>query len=102
MRLERLAASNLRKLVGTPRAPDRRTIRLASLAEDADMGMLDDFKQQNPDYAGVDNNTLADALYAKYYSQNMPRADYDAKLGLAQPQANQADPSFWQRATQSL
>jgi hypothetical protein len=44
------------------------------------MSKLDEFRAQNPAYKDVDDDTLADALYKKFYS-TMPRSDYNAKIG---------------------
>ncbi|MBK8085030.1 MAG: hypothetical protein IPK28_15070 [Devosia sp.] len=40
------------------------------------------FKAEHPDYANVDDRTLADALYRKFYA-SIPRGEFDAKVGLA-------------------
>jgi hypothetical protein len=48
------------------------------------MSGLDDFRSQNPAYANVPDEQLADALYKKYYSA-MPRDQFDTKLGIAAP-----------------
>lgn len=44
------------------------------------MAGLAEFRAKNPAYEYVDDATLSDALYKKYYSK-MPRAEFDAKMG---------------------
>jgi hypothetical protein len=65
---------------------------------------LDDFRAQNPAYSGVGDADLADAIYSKFYAGAMPRADFDARLGLAPnagapaaPATPAAQPSFMSR-----
>lgn len=53
------------------------------------MAGLADFRAQHPEYNDMSDTALADALYRKFYS-DMPRADFDAKIGVAAPQP---DPS---------
>lgn len=45
------------------------------------MPTLSDIRQQYPQYSDLSDSALADALYGKFYS-DMPRQDFDAKLGL--------------------
>jgi len=47
------------------------------------MGILDEYRRQNPQYKDISNNALADAMYDKFYS-NIPREEFDAKVGYAQ------------------
>lgn len=42
---------------------------------------LAQFRQENPDYADVDDETLADALHRKFYSE-MPRAEFFTAVGV--------------------
>ncbi len=42
---------------------------------------LDDFRAKHTQYADVDDATLADALYKKYYS-HADRREFDARVGL--------------------
>ncbi len=44
------------------------------------MAGLDDFRAQYPQYNDMPDTKLADALYTKFYS-DIPRADFDAKIG---------------------
>lgn len=50
---------------------------------------LSDFRQQYPQYSDMSDTALADALYTKYYS-DMPRADFNFKLGLSDAPAQPA------------
>jgi hypothetical protein len=54
------------------------------------MKTLTDIKQEYPQYADVPDAQLADALYNKYYS-SIPRADFDAKIGIQKPSAGLLD-----------
>ena len=45
------------------------------------MAGLATFRQQNPAYANVPDDVLADKLYQKYYSK-VPRAEFDKRMGL--------------------
>jgi hypothetical protein len=47
------------------------------------MGMLDDFRAQNPAYNDMPDSALALALHKKFYS-DMPIGDFNQKIGLAQ------------------
>jgi hypothetical protein len=49
------------------------------------MATLSEIRQQYPQYSDMSDGALADALYKKFYS-DMPRQDFDAKLGV-QPAA---------------
>lgn len=54
------------------------------------MATLAEIRQKYPQYGDMSDQDLADGMYRKYYS-DMPRADFDAKLGLsAVPQQPQA------------
>lgn len=53
------------------------------------MAGLADFRAKHPEYNDMPDAALADALYRKFYS-DMPRADFDAKMGSGQPKV---DPS---------
>lgn len=57
------------------------------------MATLAEFRQSYPQYNDMPDGALADALYKKFYS-DMPRADFDAKIGLqaAQPSDASAAP----------
>lgn len=46
------------------------------------MATLADIRKDNPEYADLSDQQLADGLYKKFYS-DMPRADFDKKVGLA-------------------
>lgn len=48
------------------------------------MSALDDFKRQNPAYADVPDETLANALHKKYYS-SVPYGEFAVKVGLKGP-----------------
>jgi hypothetical protein len=43
---------------------------------------LDEIRAQNPEYDDMPDDALADALHRKFYS-DMPRAEFNAKVGLA-------------------
>lgn len=45
------------------------------------MASLAEIRQQYPQYSDLSDEQLAESLYRKYYS-DMPRADFDAKIGL--------------------
>lgn len=45
-----------------------------------------DVRQKYPQYDDMSDAELADRLYQRFYS-DMPRAEYDQRIGLAQPQA---------------
>lgn len=50
---------------------------------------LAQFREQYPQYHALGDAELADRLYRRYYADKIPRADYDARLGLtAQPAAS--------------
>lgn len=51
---------------------------------------LAEVRQQFPQYGDMTDGALADALHTKFYS-DMPRADFDAKLGLSKPAAPVAE-----------
>lgn len=53
------------------------------------MAGLADFRAKHPEYNDMSDGALSDALYRKFYS-DMPRTDFDAKMGSVAPQA---DPS---------
>jgi hypothetical protein len=46
------------------------------------MASIAEIRQQYPQYSDLSDQQLADALHKKFYS-DMPRADFDAKIGLA-------------------
>lgn len=46
------------------------------------MATLAEIRAQHPEYADMSDQQLADGLYKKFYS-DMPRAQFDAKVGLA-------------------
>jgi hypothetical protein len=46
------------------------------------MPSIAEIRQQYPQYSDMSDQALADALYKKYYS-DMPRQDFDSKVGLA-------------------
>lgn len=50
---------------------------------------LQEFKQQNPAYKDVPDDKLADGLYKKFYS-NIPRDQFNQKLGIGQPSVQAA------------
>lgn len=54
------------------------------------MATIAEIRQQYPQYQDLSDQQLADSLYRKFYS-DMPRADFDTKVGLAA--APQAQPS---------
>src|SRR4051812_47321512 len=56
------------------------------------MAGLADFRQQHPEYNDMNDRSLADALHAKFYS-DMPKTDFDAKMGLSQPPPAPAQPA---------
>lgn len=47
------------------------------------MAGLQSFRQQHPEYNDMPDNQLSDALYKKFYS-DMPREQFDAKIGIGQ------------------
>lgn len=49
------------------------------------MATIAEIRSKYPQYQDMSDQQLGDALYAKYYS-DMPRADFDAKVGLAPAQ----------------
>lgn len=49
---------------------------------------LSDIRQQYPQYQDMSDDQLADALHRKFYS-DMPREEFNAKVGIAQPQPQQ-------------
>jgi hypothetical protein len=49
------------------------------------MGALADVRAKHPEYNDLSDQQLADGLYKKFYS-DMPRAEFDQKVGLQQPQ----------------
>lgn len=49
------------------------------------MGALADVRAKHPEYGDLSDQQLADGLYKKFYS-DMPRAEFDQKVGLQQPQ----------------
>lgn len=51
------------------------------MANEAALSGLAAFRAQYPQYDDMSDTRLADALYSKFYS-DMPRADFDAKLGI--------------------
>lgn len=51
---------------------------------------LTDFRAKYPQYGDLDDNALADAIYQKFYS-DMPRAEFDAKLGPLHPEFDPAN-----------
>lgn len=53
------------------------------------MSGISDFRAQHPEYNDMSDQQLADALYSKFYS-DMPRAQFDAKMGIS---AQAAQPS---------
>lgn len=48
------------------------------------MPTLAEIRQQYPQYADLDDSSLADGLYRKFYS-DMPRAEFEKRLGIAAP-----------------
>lgn len=50
------------------------------------MASLAEIRQRHPQYSDMSDQSLADALYAKSYS-DMPRADFDASIGMTAPAA---------------
>ncbi|RYY67711.1 MAG: hypothetical protein EOO12_00195 [Chitinophagaceae bacterium] len=55
------------------------------------MATIPEIRQKYPQYNDLSDQQLADAIYAKSYS-DMPRAEFDQKIGLATP-GNVANPS---------
>src|SRR5947207_2744607 len=45
------------------------------------MGALDTFREQNPDYAGVPDDRLADGLYTKFYADTLTRDQFNERVG---------------------
>ncbi len=76
-----VAAANASIASRSPAAPARQPVEAAVAAEVSPLSQL---RERFPQYANVSDADLADALYDKFYSQ-MPRADYDARLGLTSP-----------------
>lgn len=60
------------------------------------MPTISDIRQQYPQYSDMSDSALADAMYRKYYS-DLPRADFDAKVGLSNQQP-EAPPDKYQQA----
>lgn len=61
------------------------------------MATLAEIRQQYPQYQDVPDAELADKLYSKFYS-DMPRADFDRKLGLVKPRVDLGEPRQPERA----
>ena len=55
------------------------------------MATLAEIRQKNPQYGDMTDQQLADGLYGKYYS-DIPRAEFDAKIGMAPQGIVQAEP----------
>lgn len=53
------------------------------------MATIAEIRAQYPQYADMPDAALADALHSKFYS-DIPRADFDAKIGLAAAPATAA------------
>src|SRR5580765_6080720 len=59
------------------------------------MAGLADIRAQHPEYGDLSDQQLADGMYKKYYS-DMPRDQFDQKMGLAMSSAerfNEAAPA---------
>lgn len=54
------------------------------------MTTLNEFRQQNPAYNDMSDDALASALHKKFYS-DMPRAEFDKKLGIEPQKSDIAD-----------
>jgi len=50
------------------------------------MATIAEIRAQYPQYSDMSDTALADALYKKFYS-DLPRADFDAKIGLQVPRS---------------
>lgn len=50
------------------------------------MATIAEIRAQYPQYSDMSDAALADALYKKFYS-DLPRADFDAKIGLQAPRS---------------
>ena len=50
------------------------------------MATLTEIRNQYPQYADMPDDVLANALYKKFYS-DIPRAEFDSKIGLKPVQA---------------
>lgn len=59
------------------------------------MASLAEIRQQYPQYSDLDDNTLADALYKKFYS-DMPRDQFNAKLGISAAPSEPQGPAEFQ------
>lgn len=53
------------------------------------MATLTEIRSQYPEYGDMSDRALADALHAKFYS-DMPKADFDKKIGLSAPSGKEA------------
>lgn len=62
------------------------------------MATLAEVRAQYPQYSDMSDTALADALYKKFYS-DLPRADFDQKIGLKPAPATDAIPAARQELT---
>jgi hypothetical protein len=62
--------------------------------------LLDSYRQQYPAYKDVDDTTLANGIYNKYYAGKIDRAAFDQKIGLSSA-PKQEDPNIAQSAYQA-
>lgn len=65
------------------------------------MATLQDIRSQYPQYDDMSDQDLADKFYSKFYS-DMPRDDFDKKLGIAPIPTTTAAPSFKEKAAQAI
>jgi hypothetical protein len=60
------------------------------------MASITEIRQQFPQYNDMSDTQLADAMYKTHYA-DMPRAQFDAKIGMAAPEADKPERTFGQR-----
>jgi hypothetical protein len=63
---------------------------VGSSASPQQSSKLTEFRQKHPEYNDMSDSAFADAMYRKYYS-DMPRDQFNAKIGLTEEQATIAD-----------
>lgn len=61
------------------------------------MGKLADFRKEHPEYNDMNDAALGDALHRKFYS-DMPKADFDQKMGIAPLGSSQKQAPTWGEA----
>lgn len=64
------------------------------------MASISDIRQQYPQYNDMSDQQLADAMYKAHYS-DMPRDQFNAKIGFSSPQQSTTPPSTWDKIVAS-